>query len=58
VLQRLPTEGFGFSVRGDSPVTVADIEIDSVAGVRASYYFIYLFICWLVGQMHIESGII
>lgn len=32
VLQRLPTEGFGFSVRGDSPVIVADIELDSVAG--------------------------
>ncbi|KAK7114719.1 rhophilin-1-like [Littorina saxatilis] len=32
VLQRQPTEGFGFSVRGDSPVIVADIEPDSVAG--------------------------
>lgn len=32
VLRRSPTEGFGFSVRGDSPVIVADIEPDSVAG--------------------------
>lgn len=32
VLRRTPTEGFGFSVRGDSPVIVADIELDSVAG--------------------------
>nr|KAG5712634.1 hypothetical protein BaRGS_029689 [Batillaria attramentaria] len=32
VLRRTPTEGFGFSVRGDSPVIVADIEPDSVAG--------------------------
>ncbi|PVD20306.1 hypothetical protein C0Q70_18460 [Pomacea canaliculata] len=32
VLQRSPSEGFGFSVRGDSPVIVADLEPESVAG--------------------------
>lgn len=34
MLERKPTEGFGFSVRGDSPVVVADIEEESVASVR------------------------
>lgn len=33
VLERKPSEGFGFSVRGDSPVSVADMEEDSVAAV-------------------------
>jgi hypothetical protein len=32
-LERQQNEGFGFSVRGDSPVTVADIEEGSVAAV-------------------------
>ncbi|BFZ19639.1 hypothetical protein BsWGS_22678 [Bradybaena similaris] len=31
VLERNPNEGFGFSVKGDSPVVIADIEPDSVA---------------------------
>ena len=43
VLRRLPTEGFGFSVRGDSPVIVADIEPDSVAGVSSTFVIILCF---------------
>ena len=43
VLRRLPTEGFGFSVRGDSPVIVADIEPDSVAGVSSTFVIILYF---------------
>ena len=32
-LERDPSEGFGFSVRGDSPVVIADLEKGSVAEV-------------------------
>ena len=34
ILNRANDQGFGFSVRGDSPVKVADIEPGSVAEVR------------------------
>ncbi|XP_055891431.1 rhophilin-1-like isoform X2 [Biomphalaria glabrata] len=42
-LDRQPSEGFGFSVRGDSPVTVADIEEGSVAaksGMKVKDYIV------------------
>ncbi|KAH9515482.1 Rhophilin-2 [Bulinus truncatus] len=42
-LERQPNEGFGFSVRGDSPVTIADIEEGSVAeksGMKVKDYIV------------------
>lgn len=45
VLQRSPSEGFGFSVRGDSPVIVADLEPESVAGVSLFYLSAIRLIC-------------
>ncbi|XP_059171100.1 rhophilin-2-B-like [Physella acuta] len=43
VLERKPSEGFGFSVRGDSPVIIADMEEDSVAaksGMKVKDYIV------------------
>ncbi|XP_012941676.1 rhophilin-2 [Aplysia californica] len=43
VLERQPTEGFGFSVKGDSPVVVADMEAGSVAarsGMKVKDYIV------------------
>ncbi|CAL1532314.1 unnamed protein product [Lymnaea stagnalis] len=43
LLERQPNEGFGFSVRGDSPVMIADIEEGSVAaksGMKVKDYIV------------------
>ncbi|CAG5118373.1 unnamed protein product, partial [Candidula unifasciata] len=43
VLDRQPTEGFGFSVRGDAPVVIADVEDNSVAmrsGMKVDDYIV------------------
>lgn len=39
VLERKPNEGFGFSVRGDAPVIIADMEDNSVAMVYLTFFF-------------------
>jgi hypothetical protein len=38
-LDRPPGQGYGFSVRGDCPVKVADIEPGSVAEVKTCIFF-------------------
>ncbi|BFZ13290.1 hypothetical protein BsWGS_16328 [Bradybaena similaris] len=43
VLERQPTEGFGFSVKGDAPVIIADVEDNSVAmrsGMKVEDYIV------------------